>query len=108
MNSITPDEYQKLALRTASEKSLADPVLNGVMGLGGESGECLDVVKKERFHDHELDVPQLVKELGDVAWYLALTSYGIGYNLSDILKANIEKLKERYPEGFSVDRSYHD
>lgn len=47
MNSITPDEYQKLALRTASEKAMKDPVLNGVMGLSGESGECLEIVKKE-------------------------------------------------------------
>lgn len=103
---MTPNEYQKLALRTASEKALQDPVLNGVLGLGGESGECLEIVKKERFHDHELDIHSMARELGDVAWYLALTAYGIGYDFDKILEINIDKLKERYPEGFLSIRSY--
>lgn len=108
MNEITPNEYQKLALRTASEKTMKDPILNGVLGLGGEAGECIELVKKERFHDHELNNSDMANELGDIAWYLAITAHGIGYKLNDIFKMNLEKLRERYPDGFSAARSYHD
>lgn len=86
---------------------MKDPILNGVLGLGGESGECEDLVKKERFQDHKLDKEKMAKELGDVAWYLALTAYGIGYDLEDILNMNIEKLRARYPDGFDIDHSLH-
>lgn len=104
---LSPNEYQRLALRTASEKAMKDPILNGVLGLGGESGECEDLVKKERFQEHELDKAKMAKELGDVAWYLALTAYGIGYSLEDILRMNIEKLRARYPDGFDAEHSLH-
>lgn len=104
---LSPNEYQKLALRTASEKAMKDPILNGVLGLGGESGECEDLVKKERFQDHKLDKEKMAKELGDVAWYLALTAYGIGYDLEDILRMNVEKLRARYPDGFDAEHSLH-
>ena len=49
----------------------------------------------------------MVKELGDVAWYLAETAYVLGYSLEDIFKANLAKLAARYPDGFSVERSLH-
>ena len=44
----------------------------------------------------------MAKELGDVSWYLALTAYAIGYDLEDIFRMNIEKLKARYPDGFDA------
>ncbi len=50
---------------------------------------------------------KMAKELGDVAWYLALTAYAIGYDLEDILRMNIEKLRARYPDGFDADHSLH-
>ena len=56
---------------------------------------------------HELDKAHLAKELGDVAWYLAETATAIGYDLETILQNNIDKLKARYPEGFTADRSMH-
>lgn len=104
---ISPNEYQKLALRTASKESMENPILNGVLGLGGESGECMDLLKKHLFQGHELDKFKMAKELGDVAWYLALTAYAIGYNLEDILRMNIEKLGARYPDGFDTSHSLH-
>ena len=75
-------------------------MINGVMGLCGESGEAIDLVKKHLAQGHELDKEKLAKELGDIAWYLAETAYAIGYPLEDILQMNIDKLKKRYPEGF--------
>ena len=103
---MTINEYQQLALRTLNpELDDRDVLINGVMGLCGESGEAIDIVKKHLAQGHELDREKLAKELGDIAWYLAETAYAIGYPLEDILQMNIEKLRERYPEGFNTERS---
>lgn len=104
---MTINEYQKAALRTAGTDNSTDLLVNGVMGMCGESGECIDLVKKYVFQKHELDFAHIAKELGDVAWYLAVTAYAIGYDLETILQMNIDKLKKRYPEGFDADRSRH-
>lgn len=84
---------------------MKSPLLNGLLGLGGETGECQDLYKKYLFQGHELDKDKMAKELGDVSWYLALTAYAIGYNLEDIFRMNIEKLQARYPDGFNSDQS---
>ncbi len=100
------DEYQRLALMTLNPAlSDKDILINGVMGLCGEAGEAIDLVKKHLAQGHPLDRERLARELGDVAWYLAETAHAIGYSLSEILLMNIEKLKERYPDGFDRNRS---
>lgn len=104
---MTINEYQQGALRTAGTDHKGALLENGVMGLCGESGECVDLVKKYLFQGHELDRQHLAKELGDVAWYLAVAAYSIGYTLEEVLQMNIDKLKERYPDGFDVDKSLH-
>lgn len=97
---MTINEYQQLALRTESHmNSDLDRILQGVMGLAGESGECVDLVKKFVFQGHSLDSEHLIKELGDVAWYLALTADAIGCSLEDVLEINIKKLEARYSNG---------
>ena len=103
---MTPNEYQALAMRTLNpELTEQEILLNAVMGLCGESGEVIDHVKKHLCHGHALNKEELVKELGDVAWYLAEAATALGVSLEDILKGNIEKLKRRYPEGFSTEES---
>lgn len=97
------NEYQMEALRTAGE---AD-IVNGVLGLCGEAGECADLVKKHKFQGHDLDTDHLAKELGDVAWYLAISAYAIGYDLESVMKMNVQKLRSRYPDGFSSELSQH-
>ena len=98
---MTINEYQKLAMTTLNpELSKKDVLINGVMGLCGESGEAIDIVKKWLAQGHELDKEKLAKELGDVAWYLAETAYALDIPLEDILQGNIDKLKKRYPDGF--------
>lgn len=104
---MTINEYQQLALRTESyfDNDL-DRTLQGVMGLAGESGECVDLMKKHLFQGHILDLQHLMKELGDVAWYLAITADSIGFSLEEVFEANIKKLEERYPNGrFEADKS---
>ena len=99
---MTVNEYQKLAMTTLNpELSRKDVLLNGVMGLCGESGEAIDLVKKQLFQGHELDREALKKELGDFAWYLAETAWALEIPLEEILTENLAKLKARYPEGFS-------
>ena len=103
---MTINEYQILAMKTLNpELSRKDVLINGVMGLCGESGEAIDIVKKWLAQGHELDRQKLAKELGDIAWYLAETAYALDIPLEEILQGNIDKLKKRYPEGFSSERS---
>jgi len=105
---VTINEYQKEALRTANSMNQDFPLmLNGVMGLAGEAGECVDMMKKHLFQGHPLDAEHLAKELGDVAWYLAVTAHAIGYDLESILQTNVDKLRSRYPDGFTAWRSLH-
>lgn len=105
---MTPNEYQAQAMcwlnPALSEKGT---LINGVMGLCGESGEVIDLVKKHLSQGHPLDREALAKELGDVAWYLAETAYVLGYPLEEIFRMNLEKLSARYPDGFSTERSLH-
>lgn len=98
--------YESLAQRTSSPKhSRIDKITNGLMGLNGESGECIDVLKKHFFQGHELDTEKIIDELGDVLWYIAETCKGLGINMEEVARHNIAKLMKRYPEGFSVERS---
>lgn len=103
---MTINEYQRLAMTTLNPAlSQKDVLINGVMGLCGEAGEAIDLVKKHLAQGHDLDREALLKELGDVAWYLAETAYALDTDLESVLAANIEKLKKRFPEGFSSERS---
>lgn len=105
---MTPNEYQNEALRTVPWGINSQSMLMmGVMGLAGESGEAVDLVKKYVFHEHALEIEHLAKELGDVAWYLAVTAHVIGYDLEEILRMNVDKLRKRYPDGFDPSRSRH-
>ena len=127
-------EYQKLAMRTNdgkcndrvstkltkffdnevlkslhmdTDENIFNPgeLLNGALGLTGEAGEVSDMIKKHIFHGHDLNRGELVKEIGDCAWYLALLCHAIDISLDEVLIANVEKLRNRYPEGFSSEAS---
>ena len=110
---MTANEYQREALKTESKFWVEEGddknslrLLQGLMGLCGESGEAIDILKKTIFQGHELDLEHLAKELGDVAWYLALSADALGYSLEEILKKNLEKLAKRYPDGqFDAEKS---
>lgn len=104
--ALTANAYQKQAMATLNPAlGKKDILINGVMGLCGEAGEAIDLVKKHLHQGHELDRQALKKELGDIAWYLAETAYALNLTLEDIFRGNIDKLKRRYPEGFTTERS---
>lgn len=103
---MTGNEYQRLAMTTLNpELSKKDVLINGVMGLCGEAGEAIDIVKKHLHQGHPLDREKLIKELGDIAWYLAETAYALDVELDAVFEQNINKLKARYPEGFETEKS---
>ena len=105
---MTGNEYQRLAMTTLNpDLTKKDVLINGVMGLCGESGEAIDLVKKHLHQGHELDREKLIKELGDIAWYLAEAATALDADLDDILAGNIEKLRARYPAGFDTEKSIH-
>ena len=100
------NEYQKLAMTTLNpDLTKKEFLINSVMGLCGESGEVIDIVKKWLYHGHELDKEQLIMELGDVAWYLAEAATALDIPLEEIMNVNINKLKKRYPDGFDREKS---
>ena len=78
---------------------------HSIYGIIGEAGEIVDLVKKHKWQGHELDVHEVALELGDLFWYGSLLASAIGYELGTVMQMNEEKLRERYPEGFSKDRS---
>lgn len=117
---MTGSDYQKLAMRTNdglsdyrlritienTEIDVAE-LLMGCLGLAGESGELLDLFKKWIFHGKPLDESHAKKELGDVLWYVAEIAHSMGWDLDEIMSMNIDKLRARYPEGFSTEMSNH-
>lgn len=98
-------EYQTLSKRTMPKEINGMAKSNYAMGLTGEAGETVDLIKKEVHHGHELDQDKLKKELGDVLHYLAGIATMYGLNLEDIAVTNIEKLAKRYPNGFNTEDS---
>lgn len=104
---MTFNDYQRSVMRTANNdvKAQTSKLLNASLGLNGESGEFADAVKKCVYQGHELDRGHLVEELGDVMWYVAYACDALECDLGEVVEANVEKLRRRYPEGFSADKS---
>ena len=105
------NEYQKLASRTLIDKpgfEISDRDIMAVWdatGLAGEVGEVVDHIKKGVFHQHGIDLEKIEKELGDTLWYVAALCTTLGLDLSKVMEKNIDKLKIRYPNGYSSEDS---
>ena len=103
---LSLDDFQQLAARTLSPGQTPDQRLaNAALGLTGEAGEVAEHVKKHLFHATPLDRDAVVKELGDCLWYVAALAGTLGVSLSEVGERNIEKLRRRYPDGFSAEAS---
>lgn len=105
---MTGNEYQELAMRTCSipydqKKEMAR---HAVFGLTSEAGEVAGILQKE-YQGHEVDREHVRKELGDCMWMIAEACAAFDINLDDVMQTNINKLKTRYPEGFTAERSLH-
>lgn len=111
-NINVKDEYIKLAMRTASDDTLPAAMrlsgshqviqlVHAAMGLATESGEFMDAFKRFAFYGQEMDAVNLVEELGDILWYVALAADALGVSFAEIQARNIAKLRKRYPKKFS-------
>jgi NTP pyrophosphatase (non-canonical NTP hydrolase) len=103
------NDYQTYAARTLDQSSGAEARERQLavlaLGLGGEAGEVQELVKKNLGHGHDLDRERVMKELGDVLWYVAGVGTHLGISLEDIAQENLAKLRKRYPDGFDPERS---
>ena len=99
---MTPNEYQKLTERTENKLEGGMRGANLLLGIAGETGELLDLLKKKYFHGKVVEKETIRDEIGDILWYIARISDYYGFTLEDFMQANIEKLMKRYPEGFNV------
>ena len=107
LSTMKTDEYQKKAARTLLPEANSSVNAKELMqvwcalGLVGEAGEVGDHIKKSVFHRHGIDKDELVKELGDVLWYLSALCTLLHIPLAEVMRRNIEKIDKRYPQGFT-------
>ncbi len=99
-------EYMTEVMRTyAGSDNALDKLTLAALGLTGESGEVADSIKKVLYQGHHLDVAHIIEELGDVLWYLTLACNAVDCTIEDVMNVNVAKLRERYPDGFDLQRS---
>lgn len=104
---MTLNDYQELAARTINyANSPAEMEMHALHGMCGEIGELHSLYQK-MYQGHQFDKEHAMKELGDLLWFIAEYCTACNFTLEDVAKANIEKLKARYPEGFEADKSLH-
>ena len=105
---MTGTEYQKLAMRTCSipYDKKDDRLHHAVFGLASEAGEVAGILQKV-FQGHPFDKSHMSKELGDCLWMIAEACEALELTMDEVMEYNIDKLKARYPEGFSAERSLH-
>ena len=94
------NDYQKNAITTiVTTNDRFKDLMAYVLGLGGESGEVLEKFKKiVRDKNGELtaqDKEDIVKELGDVLWYIAVIADELNYDLQEVADINVKKLQKR-------------
>lgn len=106
---VTFGRYQIQSSRTlpvvTGDESLRWNRVIAAIGLAGEVGEVVDLIKKIEGHKHPINHDKLIEELGDVLWYVAALASFYQINLDMAAVKNIEKLRKRYPEGFSSEAS---
>lgn len=104
---MTLKEYQELASRTINKAlTLKKQGKHALHGMVGEIGELHSIYQK-KYQGHPFSVEHAKKELGDLLWFIAEYCTAHGWCLEEIAQMNIDKLKERYPEGFDVGHSIH-
>lgn len=105
---MTGEEYQKLAMRTCSipNDRVMDKAYHAIFGLTSEAGEVSGILQKT-YQGHEIDLEHVKKELGDCLWMIAEACDAFGFSLDEVMELNIEKLRKRYPNGFSSENSLH-
>ena len=101
------EEYQDLAERTSGmvDADQKQRLIVDAVALAGEVGELCNIIKKIVAHGHDMNLAELIDELGDPMWYLADMCSALNLSMDRVAKMNIDKLKQRYPNGFSEEAS---
>src|SRR3982751_2910982 len=103
---MTLDDYQRAAARTVNPTlSDTERLVDAAAGLAEEAGEVLGLVRKYVYMRHELDRERVTRELGDALWCVATIATALGVSLDAVAAANVEKLRRRYPDGYSDEAS---
>lgn len=103
-------DYQYEASKTIPDslkKDKGEMLMNGILGLAGESGEVVDAFKKIKYQGHKFDREKILNEAGDVLWYISEICFALDCPLKDLAKMNIAKLRQRYGERFEAEKSYN-
>lgn len=104
---MTFAEYQQAAARTIRDDMMESEVESHALhGMVAEIGELHGLYQKV-YQGHAAEDVHLKKELGDLLWFIAEYCTACGWDLGEVAQMNIDKLKARYPEGFSTERSLH-
>jgi len=108
---MTPNEYQTLALRTEQTPAFAhhnhelSQLLHAAIGACTEVGELQDAIKKHLMYGKTLDRVNIIEEVGDVLWYLALALTSVDATMEDAMERNIAKLRKRYADKFTEEQA---
>jgi NTP pyrophosphatase (non-canonical NTP hydrolase) len=96
----TLEYYQRWTRKHWHDNGEDNQILHACMGLAGETGEVVDLMKKSIFTPHRLEGQdyraEVTKELGDVMYYLCRLADELNIDMCDVLETNIDKLDERY------------
>lgn len=96
------EEYAKFVeSRRKRLASAQGDVLHMALGIAGEAGEVIDVVKKNYVYDQELDTTHLREEIGDLLFYIQGMHNIFGWAIAETMQRNMDKLRKRYPNGYS-------
>ena len=105
---MTFEEFKLNVMKTAPENDDKHwHLLHGIMGISTETGELMDVMKKKLAYNKPADVVNVKEEIGDVLWYVAYIIHTQGWDIESIMERNIEKLRVRFGEKFSLDKAIH-
>lgn len=104
---ISCTEYQEFASSALQPKFKGEFGLYGfALGLGGETGEVLDAIKKRELYERkDISIEHIEEELGDVMWYVANICTRYGLSLDSVLAKNVKKLNERYQKLYEQERN---
>ena len=80
-------------------------VVHAIIGKATEAGELLEALKAAVDSGQPLDRTNLMEELGDGQWYDAVLAQALGFTFEEVQKINIDKLRSRYPEKFTVEKA---
>lgn len=102
---MTFGEFQQASARTSQTGPARERLLIRALGLSGEAAEVGQILKKwaRQGPGATLDVEALADELSDLLWYIADLSSLCGLNLDEVAAHNLDKLRRRYPDGFTAD-----